>query len=172
MGSQGGIGPSIGGFNSFITNIMAVPNTATYAEPDVVQWAYNFAINWVNQGLKAVPTFAQVSWTIYAQAVYNLAADTLINWAQDAPDAPTPYPNPVPNQPNIGYWQWLRNKFGVLNFVAGVVESSGDQGTSASYQVPEQFATMTIANLGNLKTPFGRAYLGIAGSWGSVWGLS
>ena len=97
-------------------------------------------------------------------ATYNLAADTLINFAQDPAVAPV-FMDEMP------YWSWLRKQYGVLNFVPGVIQSTSDEGTSASYEVAEQFKNYTIANLQNLKTPYGRQYLGIAGSWGTLWGM-
>ena len=156
--------PTIGGFNEFITTVMQVPAAALPPGSPVIQWSFDFAYDWVNTGLAGVPSQSG-GWSMYTRAVYNLAADTLINWAQD-PDAEPIYKD------DLKYWAWLRKTYGVLNFVAGVVNSTSDEGTSASYQIPEQFKEMTIANLGNLKTPYGRAYLGIAGSWGTLWGLS
>lgn len=162
---SGGTDPSLAGFQSFVTNVMAVPSSALDpVTAPVVQYAYDFALEWVNGLLCLVPS-PTGAWTIYARAVYNLAADTLINWAQDAANAPV-YKDGMP------YWQWLRAQYGVNNFVAGVVQSTSDEGTSSSYLVPEAFKELTIANLGNLKTPYGRAYLGMAQSWGSVWGIS
>ena len=38
--------------------------------------------------------------------------------------------------------------------------------------VPKAFDELTIGNLQNLKTPWGRVYLGIAQSYGTLWGLS
>lgn len=158
--------PTIGGFLSFITNIMAVPASVIDPAnpPPTVTWSFDFALDWVNTQLCLVPSQTG-AWTMYERAVYNLAADTLINWAQDA----QPY---IIFQDELPYWQFLRKSMNVNAFVAGVVQSTSDQGTSAGYLVPEAFKNITIANLGNLKTPFGRAYLGMAQSLGTLWGLS
>lgn len=157
--------PTLAGFQTFITDVMQVPSDALDpATAPVVVWAYDFAQNWVYQGLQCIPNPGG-AWSLYALAVYNLAADTLINWAQDATDAPV-------YQDGMKFWAWLRGKYEVNDFVAGVVQSTGDQGTNSSYLVPDGFKALTIANLGNLKTPFGRCYLGIAQSWGGIWGLS
>lgn len=168
-----GIPPTLGGFQQFVTRTMNVPSSAITSAGDTIQWSYDFALDWVNEQLQSVPSLSG-GYMMYTRAVYNLAADTLINWAQDDdPPAPPTYPNPLnPDGDPIGYWAYLRSQYGVLNFVAGVVQSTSDEGTSVSYQVPEQFKNLTIANLQNLKTPYGRAYLGIAGSWGPLWGLS
>ncbi len=165
MANGGGSPPSLGGFITFITNVMAVPTSALDPNTNpVIGWAYDFAISWVNDQLCLVPS-QPGAWTMYAMAVYNLASDTLINWVQDASDAPV-YNN------GMQYWAWLRATYGVNNFVAGVVQSTSDVSTSAGYMVPETFNGYTIANLGNLKTPYGRQYLSIASSLGTLWGLS
>jgi hypothetical protein len=149
---------------------MAVPTSALDPNTNpAVGWAYDFALNWVSDQLCLAPS-QPGAWTMYAMAVYNLAADTLINLVQDAPDAPI-YAN-TPNGQGLPYWEWLRTKYGVNNFVAGVVQSASDVSTSSSYMVPETFKGYTIANLGNLKTPYGVRYLGIASSLGTQWGLS
>jgi len=160
--------PTLANFQTFITNVMQVPGSALDpATAPVVQWCYNFALDWCYDLLATVPTVSSSGWSLYARAVYNLAADTLINWAQDEGSPPPVYRDGLP------YWQWLRAQFSVNAFVAGVVQSTGDEATSTGYLVPEAFKELTIQNLGNLKTPYGRAYLGIVQSWGpSVWGMS
>ena len=60
----------------------------------------------------------------------------------------------------------------INSFVAGVIESSADESTSQSMKVPDQFEGLTIADLQNLKTPWGRTYLGIAQSIRTDWGIS
>lgn len=161
--------PTLGGFQDFITNIMAVPSYALDLSSPVIVWSYDYALNIVNLALENVPS-QSTGYSIYTQAVYNLAADTLINWAQDPAGVPKNYQDKGGDP--IGFWSYLRNSYGVNNFVAGVVRSSSDEGTSVSYEVPEAFKQLTISNLNNLKTPYGRTYLGIAQSWGSVWGLT
>ena len=157
--------PTLGDFEGFVANYMGVPSTAMNpATSPYVPWAYNYALQIVNQALQCVPGVTG-AWSVYALAVYNLAADTLVNIAQDASGAPI-YQN------NLPYWQWLRGQYGVLSFTPGVVSSSSDEGTSTSYTVPRTFENYTIANLNQLKTPYGRQYLGLASSWGTVWGLS
>ena len=151
---------------------MQPPSYFNAATSIYVTYAYDYAIQWVTQQLQCVPGI-QGAWNMYAFAVYNLAADRLINFAEDQPNDPI-VPNTVsPANPNgLQYWAWLRSKYDVLDFFPGVIQSTSDEGTSASYVVPEQFNTFSVADLQNLKTPFGRTYLGIAQSIGTVWGLS
>lgn len=97
---------------------------------------------------------------IYTLAVYNLAMDRLVNYAQD--------------QAGMTYFSDLRERFKLTYaFAPGVVASTGDTGTSASYLNPEWMRSATIMDLENLKTPWGRQYMAFAQSYGStIWGLS
>ena len=155
-----------GGFIEFITNVMGVPSSAMFnpSTDPVVGYAFNFALQFINQQLQTIPN-PGTGWSLSTIATYNLAADTLINWEQDPSNAPV-------YKDGLQYWAWLRKTYGVLNFVPGVIQSTSDEGTSSSYAVAEQFNNYTIANLQNLKTPYGRQYLAIAGSWGSLWGIN
>jgi hypothetical protein len=65
-----------------------------------------------------------------------------------------------------------RRQFGINSFVAGVISSSADVSTSESLLVPDQMKTLTLSNLQNLKTPWGRQYLAFAMQYGSLWGMS
>jgi hypothetical protein len=163
----GALQPTLAGFQAFVTGVMRVPEAALDPDDPAVAWCFDFAVQWVNAGLCSVPGLPGV-WTLYAQAVYNLAADTLINAAQDGVGSP-----PIKTaEGDLPYWQATRLNLQINNFVAGVVQSASDEGTSTGFLVPSSFGDYTIANLQNLKTPYGRAYLGIAQSWGTVWGLS
>lgn len=168
------VNPTEGGFVTFVQNVLQPPSYFDPTTSVYVVYAYDFAIQWVTQQLQQVPNLAGPSaWNMYSIAVYNLAADSLINFAQDQPDDP-PVPNTVSalNPNGLQYWAWLRSKYDILSFFPGVVQSTSDEGTSASYLVPNQFSQFSVADLNQLKTPFGRTYLGIAQSWGSVWGLT
>lgn len=145
--------PTQAGFSDFIFNVMEVPAAALPADSPSIAAAYQIALATVNQALQcAVPM-------IYALAVYNLGADNLVNWCTD--------------QPGQCYFKGLRKDFKILDFVPGVVSATSDEGSSASLEVPEAFKTLTIGDLQNLKTPWGRQYLAIAQKYGpTIWGLS
>lgn len=96
--------------------------------------------------------------TLYEFAVYNLAADFLINFTQD--------------QPGQDYFSELRKKFGINNFVPGVINSAADESTSESLVTPEFMSTFTMSDLQRLKTPYGRRYLEIVQGYGTLWGIS
>jgi hypothetical protein len=122
-----------------------------------LQVAFNQALNLAYLGLQSIPSVS-ASVTIYAQAVYNLGGHYLVEFAID--------------NPNSTYWTDLRNKFGIYNFTGGLVSQAHDQGTGEGMYILPIFAGMTMMGLQLLKTPWGRAYLAFAGSWGPLWGLT
>lgn len=124
--------------------------------PDVVQTSFAVALEIVND------TLAAVSPSIYTLAVYNLAADALINFADDD--------SIVRNQT---YFEDLRAKLRISEVSLGVVSSSSNDVSSTSLLNPEAMKTLTLQDLQALKTPYGRRYMGLAQAYGSnVWGLT
>jgi len=91
-------------------------------------------------------------------AVYNLATDRLINYGQD-----------IQNQT---YFQDERAKLRIFDARIGVPSSVNDNGTAVGVLNPEFLKNVTLADLQYLKTPFGRAYIEIAQTVGTVWGVS
>ena len=173
--------PTLAGFLAFIRSEMGINSTVLPDSTPAIGWAFSVAMAIVNPDLAAAgfngPAYMPPPSTIgggaqnisiFTLAVYNLAGDNLINYAPDVPDAPD-----VPgSDPAAPYFQYLRNKFGITNFVAGVVASTGDQGSSVSLQVPEALKNLTLADLQYLKTPYGRQYLAFAQRYGTLWGLT
>lgn len=144
--------PSPADWLTFVRTYMQIPPVYL---PDNSLWleaAYNIAIAEVWWLLN------RVSPLVYTLAVYNYAADRLLNIALD--------------QPGQCYFTDLRRTLG-LGGLGGVVQSSADQGTSQSLLVPDWAKTMTVTQLDQLKTPYGRMYLGLAQDLGvTIWGLS
>lgn len=155
-------GPTQAGFNNFVRTSMGINNTVLPDNSPFLVWAFEVAIELVNRRI------AQASTIMYIRAVYNLAADNLINYAQDTADAPPV----VGSKPPLPFFANTRARLNINSFVTGVISSTSDEGTSESMVVPEAVRSFTIADLQNLKTPWGRAYIGIAQSVGSDWGLS
>jgi hypothetical protein len=114
--------------------------------------SYNIAVEIVYSVMQCFSSL------IYDQCVYNLAADTLVNIAQD--------------QPGQTIFADLRKSFSLNTFIGGVISSSADVSTSESMATPDFVKTLTLANLQQLKTPWGRQYLAYAQSAGPLWGLS
>jgi hypothetical protein len=154
--------PTVEGFLAFIRDIMGVPVGALPNNAPVIQVAYDLAIALV------LPEFAIVAPVLYQQAVYNLAGSNLLNFAPDVPGGPTININGF----EVPYFQALRRQYGMNSFVAGVVQSTSDEGTGESMLVADWFKNMTLRDLQLLKDPYGRAYLAIAQSAGPLWGIS
>lgn len=152
--------PTIEGFQSFITDVMGIDPLYLPADSVSIGWAFSIALMVVNPDLAIVstPTYAPVQTSMYAQAVYNLAGDTLINYA--------------PDQPGRTYFTDLRKSMSIGSFAAGVVQSASDQGTSDTLAVPDALKALTIGQLQNMKTPYGRAYLAMAQNVGTMWGVA
>lgn len=160
--------PTLAGFQAFIYDIMKVPPKALPSTSPFIKYAFANALAIVNPALRKVcipqKDAAGVSlntggWTIYAEAVYNLSADLLINYA--------------PDQPGFSYFTKLRRKLNITGFVSGIVQASSDESTSVSLVVQEAAKAFTLKDVQNLKTPYGRAYLGLAQSYGpTTWGLT
>lgn len=138
----------LAGFTQFIRNYMEIDAITLPDGSQSISDSFAIAIDWVN------PLLMQISALQYDRAVYNLAADTLINIG----------PSSV--------FSDLRTMYDVNNFNAGVIQSSGDESTNQARTVPEAFKNLTIQDLQNLKTPYGRTYLAIAQQYGDLWGVS
>lgn len=149
-------GPTFDGFKAWVAAVMQVPGAAMPSD-DLLQIVYDSALNLAYLGLATIPS-QSTSLSIYAQAVYNLGGSILIEYAID--------------NPNSSYWQDLRNKFGIYNFTGGLTNQAHDQGTGEGLYILPQLAGLTLWGLQLLKTPWGRAYLMIAGQWGPLWGLT
>jgi hypothetical protein len=143
---------TLAGFQNFINTMMGVPSGALPPDSPAITWAYNIAV-------ELVVCYAQVMFPdIYDLMVYNLAADNLLNFAPD-------------NPPSTWFSQ-QRTLYGLENFVPGLVQSTGDNGTSTSLMIPDALKNLTLADLQYLKTPYGRRYLQFAQRFSTVWGIS
>lgn len=140
------------GYLLFLRDMAGIPETAVGPYSAYLWFAYQAALDVVNKDLQRAAPW-QYDW-----AVYNLATDNLIAWCPDAEDST--------------FFADLRTKFGINSFIAGVVSSASDNGTSESIEVPASLKNLLLGDLSNLKTPFGRAYLEQAQKIGSNWGIS
>ena len=132
---------------------MQIPASALPLTSPIIGYAFTVATTLVNTALTVV------GGNIYALAVYNLAASNLLNFAQD--------------QAGQTYFKDLRTNLKIGSFSAGVVQSASDNGSSESLLTPDFMKNLTLANLQQLKDPYGRQYLMFAQSFGpNVWGIS
>lgn len=154
---------TLAGYESFITNYMKIPVAALPLNDPIILMTLAIAEELVITDLKVVtsPCGSTLGYTqpnVYELAVYNLAADFLINFAQD--------------QPRQNYFANARAAFGINNFVAGVISESHDESTGQSILTPDFMKNLTLSDLQRLKTPFGRTYLQLVQGVGTLWGLS
>lgn len=171
--------PTLAGFQTFIVNVMGISTSILPADSPVIAMAFAVALAIVNRALCKVCLPSQDAagvqlnsggYTIYALAVYNLAGSNLLAYAQDASNAPTV---PGSGDPGLPFFAYARKQYNINGFVSGVVESTNDQGTGSSFVVQEAAKNFTLANLQQLKDPYGRQYLALAQSYGpSTWGIS
>jgi hypothetical protein len=138
--------PNQADYLTFLRNTVGITATALPDDNPAIATSLPLAQETVN------PAIQLVSGLLYTQAVYNLATDTLFNIAQDT--APSTY------------FEERRKRWNIYGFVAGVVSTASDNGTGDGLVVPESLSYLTLADLQNLKTPWGRAYLAIAQKWG------
>jgi hypothetical protein len=170
--------PTLTGYVAFVRNVVGISDTflpnpvapqivIDYEADIVTDWqtqaiTSSGGINWfvltLGVALELVNQQLQVSPTIYTLAVYNLAADRLINYAQD--------------QPGQTFFQDTRKALNIYAIGLGVVTSASDQGTSMSQLNTDAMKDFTLMDLQVLKTPWGRNYLGFAQSIGAIWGLN
>jgi hypothetical protein len=144
--------PTLAGFLTFLRNIANINTTVLPDTSPVITFAFNYAMN-ICSDLLPLLSLAPGNF-LYITAVYNLGTDILYTYAQD--------------QPGQVYFTQVQQKYQLHTFVSGVVTFAGDEGTQSSLTVPEAFKGLTIANLQNLKTPYGRTYLQIVQDIGSL----
>jgi hypothetical protein len=162
------LGPTLNGYIAWLQAQGFTTNILPTNSPNIT-YSYNIALQLVNKQIKLASgcsNSAISTYSIYALCVFNLALSNLIQWQQDNPEAEPPPPNADT------FWFDLREKWKIDSFTPGIVQSSGDEGSNVSWQVQEQLKSLTIANLQNLKDPWGRWYLGQAQAVGTLWGLS
>ena len=125
-------------------------------DASVIPMALSVALAIVNTNLLCVPPGPMVPGvpptSIYTLAVYNLGGSNIINYAQDI-DPST-------------YFADLRKKWNTYGFVSGVISASNDETTGNTMVVQEAAKNFTLANLQQLKDPYGRQYLAFAQSAG------
>jgi hypothetical protein len=158
---SGSTQPTLAGFQWFIANIMGIAAVDLPPSAPVVGWTLAIAMDTVNPALNCIgnSTPGLPATNLYTVAVYNLGGSLLINLAQDTGGST--------------YFQQQRALYNISAWLPGVVASTADSSTSTSLLNPEFMKNFTLANLQQLKDPFGRMYLQIAQSYGpSIWGLS
>lgn len=137
--------PNLADFTTFVYN-QGVPEADLPNNSQYLQWAFKMAMNLALVAPCSVPSI------VYVLAVYNLGMHRLLKVAQDIPPST--------------FFSAQRASFKLMSLVAGVVQSSSDNGTSNSLVVPDFFKNLTMQDLDLLKTPWGQEYLAYAQQFG------
>ena len=75
--------------------------------------------------------------------------------------------------PGLPFFAFTRKQWNLNGFVSGVISGSADETTSQQLVVQEAAKNFTLANLQQLKDPYGRQYLAFAQSYGpETWGMN
>jgi hypothetical protein len=154
---------TLAGYQAFLTNYVQIPVYALPLSSPQILMTLAMAeatVNPVIQIANGSPNSC-LGYTgdgLYEIAVYNLATDFLINFAQD--------------QPGQDFFSKLRTSFTINDFVPGLISASNDETTGETLLTQDYMKTLTLSDIQRMKTPYGRRYLEIAQSFGTLWGLS
>jgi hypothetical protein len=150
-------------YENFVRNYMQIPISALPLNDPVILMTLAISEAIVNPDIQIAngSPNSSLGYTgpgLYDLAVYNLAGDYLVNFAQD--------------QPGQTYFSDLRKSFNINDFVAGVVSAANDESTGETLLTQDFMKSFTLSDLQRLKTPYGRRYLEIVQSYGTLWGIS
>lgn len=143
--------PTLDGFTAFVRSIPFDSQAIPDGDPGFAI-AFAIALAWVPQQLNAVDP------TGYTYTVYDWGVSTMIDRQ--------------PDQPDSTFFAQLRTGYRTDNFVAGVVQSAGDQGTSDSLAVGTALSNLSLIDLQRLTDPWGRRALAVLMAMGPLWGLT
>lgn len=140
--------PNILDFWFFITNSVQIPVSALPLNSPWPQYALTQALLLVQR--------CPGAGVLYTLACYNCATHLLYMIAGD--------------QLNSNYFRTARSSasegFGLIQPSTGLVVTTSDNGTSAGLAEPKWAPNLTVTQLGFMKTPWGREYLGFIQSYG------
>lgn len=141
-------GPTLAGYVEFLRDYAQINTTYLPDGSPYIDYSYKVAVKTCSETMGTIDAF------LYTSAVYNLATDVLYTIAKDQPDQT--------------YFASYQKKYQIHTLVPGVVKSASDESTSSSLVVPMFFDRLTMGQLQNLKTPYGRMYLSIVQDLGSL----
>jgi hypothetical protein len=144
--------PNAADLYTFLTTVAGVPTDALPSDSPYIPWALSYAEELTLLVLRAVGQ------DFYCFAVYCLATSFLLNWCPDTPPST--------------FFADARADMKLTSFTPGVVNSAADQGTSDGLLSPEFLSGITLANLQQLRDPYGRQWLAMNQELGPIWGIS
>ncbi len=151
--------PSQADFTNFLYNVVGISATVLPADSPTITMAYDLSINIVNRQLQCYAP------DIYYYCVYYLGTHYVYQFAQD----PTPH---VPYVDGLPYFQYIRQDWGLNQMAFGITNFSGDQGTQTGVYIPESVRGLGLNELSLTKSPWGQQYLALAGTAGTMWGIT
>jgi len=146
--------PNVADFSIVLNTEIGIPNAILATIGTQLTAALAYAVHWTYKLLACVDN------AIYLRAVYCLAVDRLLLFGLD------------PANKSSTVFADLRKSMSLESFQPGVIASSGDEGTNQSFEVAESLKLLTLPDLQNMKTPWGREYLGYAQQGAPIWGVS
>lgn len=144
--------PTLAGYITWSREVMGLPTTAIPSNDVGYETSYNVALELVPLALNTMSPL------IYTLTVYNWAGSQLLQFQQD-----------ITGQT---YFADLRKSFGINSFVAGVINSASDTGTSESLSVGQGLQNLDMLSLQRIKDPYGRQAVAYMQSLGTLWGLT
>jgi len=119
--------PTLADFLLFIRQVMAIDTTVLPDSSPVIPFALSVAMGIVNRQLWHIPIPCRDAagvqlntggFSIYSQAVYNLAASNLLSYAQDLPNAAI-VPGSISdrNPKGLPFFAWTRYQLQINAFV-------------------------------------------------------
>ena len=146
--------PNVLDLSTVLNTEVGIPNTILTTIGTQLTAALAYAMHWTYRRLALIDN------AIYLRAVYCLAVDRLLLFGRD------------PANKSSTVFADLRKSMSLESFQPGVIASSGDDGTTQSFEVAESLRLLTMPDLQNMKTRWGREYLGYAQQAAPIWGLS
>lgn len=143
--------PTLAGFTAYVRAIPFDSTVIPDGDPGF-DIAFAIAMAWTPQTLNSIDPI------VYTYTVYEWGTSVMI--ARQ------------PDQPNQTFFTTLRQGYKTDNFVAGVVQSAADQGTSDALAVADSLKGLGMTQLALLKDPWGRRALAACMSIGPLWGLT
>lgn len=143
---------TIDGFKDFLYRVAEIPVEALPIDSMSIPESLDYAV-------AVTPSTLTVTGnSVYDRAVYLFGTSHLYRWA--------------PDQQGLSFFKEARKAWGVRGPVSGLVSSVSDNGTTTSFSVPDWYKEATLSELSLMRDPFGREYLGILQSMGTLWGMS
>lgn len=144
--------PTLEGFIAWTRTVMGLSTIVIPDDSPGYVYAYQVALDSVPLEL------GSVSPSIYTLTVYNWGGSLLLQFQQD-----------ITGQT---FFADARKAYNMNSFVAGVISSASDEGTSESLTVGKGLQNLQLIDLQRIKDPYGRQALSFMQSISTLWGLS